>query len=64
MQVNIRRWTSVGTWRYNIETSEECTICQSPFEIPCSKCTVPADCVPGGLTSQGKVQPLLSSALH
>ena len=51
MQVNIRKWTTVGTWKYDIESAEECIICQNAFEVPCSKCVSPSDCVPGELSS-------------
>lgn len=46
MKVKIKKWNAVGTWKYNIGV-DECMICQNEFEIPCSKCNNPSDCVPG-----------------
>ena len=37
MKIKIKKWTTVGTWKYNID-ADICSICQSEFELPCDKC--------------------------
>lgn len=51
MKIKIKSWTTVGTWKYNIENSDDCMICQNEFEIPCNKCVVPSECKPGIIIS-------------
>lgn len=63
MKIRIKKWTLVGTWKYDIDT-EGCTICYNELEMPCSKCTTPEECIPGKITSQGKVQSCVPFALH
>lgn len=47
MKVKIESWHAVGTWKWDIENYECCTICLSPFESPCPRCKFPGDdCVP------------------
>jgi len=63
MQVNFRKWTMVGTWKYNFDF-EECIICCMSYETPCSKCQKPSDCLPREIISQAQVQPRVSRPLH
>ena len=48
MNIKLKKITMIGTWKYNMgeNSNEECIICQSEFEIPCSKCLIPKDCKP------------------
>lgn len=46
MKVKIKQWNAIATWKWNIDSNEQCTICQQSFEAPCSKCKIPGDDCP------------------
>ena len=45
MKIELKSFTLVATWKYDIEGAEECSICQNEFEVPCAKC-LPGQCEP------------------
>ena len=46
MKVKIDKWTMVATWKWDI-SDPQCTICMTPFEMPCPKCKYGGDdCAP------------------